>query len=201
MTRDWWLFARARRTQSAIVIVIALGLVQRVLGAASVKLSHDNSLSVPWAVLVPIVAAAVVGTTSQSAVGQFELATVRSLPALRASHLLAMLLIATASTALGSVALAGDISAPAAIRNLLGFTGLALLSAASLGGNLAWAAPVAAGLTTLTVGASQGRPNNWAWPIHTNNDSTALLIAVALCAVGATAVIASGTRERTTENS
>lgn len=200
MNSGWWLLARARRTTSAILIIIMLGLLEWILGSASVKLSHDNSLSVPWAVIIPIAAATVVGTASRSAVTQLELGTTRSLHTLRAAHLALILAVTIAATALGSAGLAGDISAPAAIRNLLGFTGLALLAAALLGANLAWTAPVALGLAALTAGAAGGKPYAWAWPIHYNNDSAAALTAAFLFILGALALVYRGAREPAAEH-
>lgn len=195
MTHGWWLFARSRRTLSAVLIITGLGLVERLLGAASLKLSHDNSLSIPWTVITPAIAATVIGASTRSVMGRLEQRTVRSLAGLRATHLTAMLLIAVIVTTVSSTALAGDISAPAALRNLIGFTGLALISATILGGNLAWPLPIGVALATLTAGASQGRPRTWAWPIHHNQDASALLVATLLLVLGGALVISYGTRE------
>jgi hypothetical protein len=191
----WWLLARARRTSSALLVIVTLGLTSRLLGDASIRISENSSFSVPWVVVIPTATAAVVGISSRSAVEMLEAGTARSLPALRLAHLAAILLVAAAVTVWGSSDLTADFGPPAALRNLAGFTGLALVSAAIFGGAMAWALPVAMAAAVLTAGASQGRPHDWAWPIHDNTDSVALLAASALLLIGTATLGAARTRE------
>ncbi len=191
----WWLLARARRTSSAVITIIALGVASHLLGDASVRISENSSLSVPWVVVIPMATAAVIGISSRSAVDTLEAGAARSLPALRLAHLAAVLLIASAATLWGSSGLTDEFGSPAALRNLAGFTGLALISAAIFGGATAWALPVAMGVTVLTAGASEGRPHTWAWPIHPNTDSTALIAASVLLLLGTIALATVRTRQ------
>lgn len=191
----WWMFARARRTSSALIIIVALGVISHLLGDASVRLSENSSLSVPWVVVIPMATAAVIGISSRSAFSTIEAGTARALPALRLAHLAATLLIATAATLWGSSGLVGEFGPAAALRNLAGFTGLALISSLIFSGAAAWALPVAMGVSVLTAGASEGRPHNWAWPIHNNTDGTALLIAVLLLLIGTIAQATVRTRD------
>jgi len=193
--RGLWLFARTRRTTTAVLVLLGLGLLERIIGQATFRLSDNNSFSVPWVVVVPLVAATVIGTSTRSMAAQWELTTARHQAAYRAGHAMVLLLLAAGATAWGSDLLTGPLTTTAALRNLLGFTGLALLGAVAAGGNLAWTLPVVAGLATLTAGTSQGSPRSWAWPILADNDKGAILAAVALLMIGTAAVTANSPRE------
>lgn len=141
-----WLFARTRRTVTAVLLLLSLGLLERIVGSASLQLSDNSSLSVPWAVVVPLLAATVIGTSTSSRAAQWELTSARHQAVLRLGHATALFLLAAAATAWGSDPLTGPVTTPAALRNLAGFTGLALIAAIAVGGNLAWTLPVVVAL-------------------------------------------------------
>ena len=196
-----WQLARARHTAATVGVLVVLGILEYALGDASVHLfGQDVSLSVPWAVLVPAVTAAVIGVRVHSATADLEGGTARSLPALRAGHLLVVLTVGLLTTAAGSAHLqSAPITGPAAVRNYVGLTGLALMSAAVLGSSLAWPAPVAFALAAATVGADHGAARTWALPIHPDKDSYALLAAVVTLGVGAALIALRGPRDSRTE--
>ena len=196
----WVLLARARRTGVTVCVLVVLGICEYLLGSASLQLFGPSvTLSVPWAVLIPVVGAAAVGVTVRSAVADLEAVTSRSLPLLRAVPLTAALLVGLASTVLGSLGLTGQLTGPAAVRNFVGFVGLGLICAAAVGSNLSWLLPVALAIASASVGASAGVPRAWAWPIHDDGDPLAAGIAVGLLVVGLAVVIAWGSPERDPE--
>ena len=83
---------------------------------------------------------------------------------------------------------------PALLRNVAGITGIGLLSAAVLGGALAWAGPMA--YLVLTETALAGNVTTpWVWPARPPHDVGGALCAAAVFAAGALLVTARGTRE------
>lgn len=189
------MFARARHTAQTVAALVVLAAVEYLLGSASLHLLGQNTtVAVPWAVLIPTAAAATIGVTTRSAAADLEDTTSRSLPALRAGHLTIVLAVGLATTFISSVGLIGPISEPAALRNYLGFTGLALISAYFAGSSLAWPLPVAMAIAAATVGAFNGKPYGWAWPIHANGDPAAMLTAFISVGLGSLLVMQGGPR-------
>jgi len=200
VTGGWWLLARARHTTRAVAALVVLAVLEAIVGSASLDLLGQNiTLAIPWAVIIPVAAAAVIGIGTRSAVGDTEATTTRSLPSLRAAHLAVVAAVGLVTTAVGGSGLTGPISGPAALRNYLGFTGLALLSASVVGSSLAWPLPVALAVASTTVGADQGVRHGWAWPIHDNGDPTSFLVAVAILLVRAGLFVLGGDRNPRTE--
>jgi hypothetical protein len=189
------LFLRARRTGTSAVALLLLGLIQKPLGNAAIRLGSDRDFAIPWVVMVPVVSGAIIGTFTATAMGSWEFAAARSVQRGRAAHLALLLLIAMITTSWGTADLTGQFSNTTALRNVAGFTGLALLAATVFGSRLAWTLPMLIGLTSLVSGVYEGRPAGWAWPIHGNGDPGADLTALLLLIAGATWIIRSGTRE------
>ena len=204
MSSGWWLLARARHSSRTLVAITALACVEFAVGSSSHEILGENrTLSIPWAVVLPAVAAVVVGVGTRSAVLDLENTTLRSLPGLRAAHLGLLVGVAIVTTAIGSSRLdprlTSDLSGPGAIRNLAAFTGISLASAALLGSSLAWPVPLALAIAATTVGATGGLPHWWALPIRPDGDAVAGLAAVTLLALGSAAVVVCGTREPSAE--
>lgn len=201
MIRGWLLLTRARRTTTTLTALLALAVVEYILGDATVHLfGQELTLAVPWAVVVPAAAAAVIGVGTRTATADLEESTTWSVPLLRAAHLLLLLTVGLLTTIVGSLHLhGGPISGPAAVRNYLGLTGLALLSAAAAGSAMAWPAPVALAIAAVTVGASQGIPHAWAVPIQPDHDRAAASAALIALVLGAVLVVLRGPRDAQTE--
>lgn len=74
----------------------------------------------------------------------------------------------------------------AAVRNLLGYVGMALIVTVVIDGTRAWIAPAAYGLTTTILAHSAGGQSVplWAWPNRPDYDPSAWLIAAALAIAG-----------------
>ena len=84
-------------------------------------------------------------------------------------------------------------------RNLLAFTGVALLGARLLGAGLAWVGPLGYGLLSLVVlmlarTNEAGEPivPDWAVPVLPGADDTAMLAAAGLLLIGLASVARSG---------
>lgn len=193
------LFARCRGTTVALVALAALALVGLVLGDAALRLDEQSTFSVPWAVVVPMFGGAVVGLTVRSPLGWLEVGSPKPVALLRAAHLSAMLITAGVAALIGSWGLSGPLTEPGALRNLLGFAGLAYLAAATTTGGLAWVLPVAFATVALSAGTSEGRPRGWAWPLQPDGDVGSWVQALATLCLGFVLLSLNRTREPDTE--
>ena len=73
----------------------------------------------------------------------------------------------------------------AAVRNVVGYTGLAMIGVRVFGSGLAWLPPLAMFGPTLLAGVRwDNTPEPWAWSIHGPHSVTAAVTAAVLCAVG-----------------
>lgn len=146
-----------------------------------------------FAHLLPLVltvaAAAIIATSTRSPFGEPERAT-HPLPRLRLIHVLTLLVIGAG--ALGLARLSHD--PLSAIRNLAGFTGLALMTAAAIGGPLSWITPLA--YVIYCGGPIDVRQVNlWSWPALPSGNHTATLIAVLLLVAGVITISRTGAHD------
>ena len=143
-------------------------------------------------------AAAVIGVTTRSPFGEPERATGRWLPWLRLAASVALTAIAVGALAAGAAAahLAGGVVA--LTRDLAGFTGIALLTAAVLGGGLAWIGPMA--YLAVTLPALSGNwTTPWIWPARPPHDRGAAICAALVFAAGVAVITVRGARDRSRE--
>ncbi|AGL17185.1 hypothetical protein L083_3675 [Actinoplanes sp. N902-109] len=181
---------------AAAIVVILAQVAGIVINSYTFRISSYTELAVPWVVFVPVLSAIAVGFCLRSPVPQIDNAAVRSLAAWRAGQVAALTIVALIGTTIMASRLTGPISTTAAIRNCLGFTGLALISAALCGARLAWLLPIAWAASAMTLGNPVETSLAWDWPVRTNNDYSAFVIAVLLAATGGAMAIMRGTRER-----
>jgi hypothetical protein len=80
------------------------------------------------------------------------------------------------------------------IRNLAGLAGLGLLSAALLGGALAWAGPMAY-LLVAEGALAGGWTTPWAWPARPPHDLGGALCAALVFTAGVAVIAVRGARE------
>ncbi len=193
------LFARCRGTTAAMAAFVVLAALGRVLDDAVLRPDEASTFSVPWTVVVPMLTGSVVGLTAGSPLRWLEAGADRRLPALRAGHLAILVLLGSAAALIGSWGITGPLSSSGALRNLLGFAGLACLCAWLVGAALAWALPVAFGLVSIVAGTDVGVPRAWAWPIQPDSHAGSWALALCALAVGSTLLVARGARERDDE--
>ncbi|QCD56475.1 hypothetical protein CEB94_17620 [Streptomyces hawaiiensis] len=73
----------------------------------------------------------------------------------------------------------------AAVRNVAGHLGLAMIGARLFGSGLAWLPPLAMFGPTLLAGVRwDNTPEPWAWSIHGPHSTPAAITAAALCTAG-----------------
>jgi hypothetical protein len=185
------LYLVSRRVLTCLAILVACGVVLRV---ALQWLPHTGVLSRQIPLTIEAGAAAAIGVTARSPFGDPERAAGRWLPFLRLAGI-----AATAGAAVGALA-AGAASAHLAggvaqmLRDLGGFTGIALLTAVVAGGGLAFTGPL--GYLAVSLAALTARwTTPWVWPARPPHDRGAAICASAVFAAGVLVVALRGTRE------
>jgi hypothetical protein len=138
--------------------------------------------------------AAVIAVSTYGPFGEPERATGRWLPYLRLGAAVALTAAAVGALAAGAAGGALPGGFLAMLRNVAGITGVGLLSAAVLGGMLAWAGPMAYLVLTETMLAG-GRTSPWVWPTEPPHDLGAALCAAGVFAAGAVLITLRGVRE------
>jgi len=189
------LHLRARQTGRGLVALAAI--------AAAVRASQPWTSGAglfPQVVLLLFTAAAAtaIATGTHNPFGEVEHTASSPLPLLRAAHLLTLTSVALAATAAAALTTTYGIGGVALLRNLAGFTGIALLTAGVLGAHLAWT--VSLGYVLYCGGEIDLRIDSlWAWPTRPGADRAAAAIALALLLAGLVLVGFAGARDRRSE--
>ncbi len=144
-------------------------------------------------------AAAVIAVTSDGPFGEPERATGRWLPYLRLGMALGLTGLAVGTLQLAVTGLSLDEGILVLARNVLGMTGIGLLTSLVTGGLLAWTLPLGymafAQYTLLEAWRSP-----WLWPIRPPADRGAWIWAGLVFAAGLLAFTARGARTRLSDN-
>ena len=188
-----WLHLVSRRVPVALVALAACGAALR---AALVwhwgQGSGNAGLQLP--VLFEAGAAAVIAVTSYSPFGEPERATGRWLPWLRLGAALALTGAAIGVLAAAATAARLPGGTLAIVRNVAGATGIGLLSAAIIGGALAWIGPIAY-VVVAEVALLQAWTSPWTWPARPPHDRGAAICAALVFAAGITITAVRGARD------
>lgn len=181
------LYLRSRLTGRALALLALLA------AATAAWLRHDAAVATLLSVMVSLAVATVIGTSARSPFGEVERSAGTALAALRCGHLAGLLALAVAALALAAIGAGAD--SWRFVRNVAGFTGLALLPAPALGAGVSWVVPFAFVGYIGAVVFTGGMPGRWAWPLHPAADRPAATIALALLLLGLTVVARLGARE------
>ncbi len=190
------LYLQSRRVLTCLVILIACAVVLRV---ALQWLPRTGTLSRQIPLTIEAAAAAAIGVTARSPFGDPERAAGRWLPFLRFAAI-----VVTTGAALGMLAAGAALSGHLAggtldmLRDLAGFTGIALLVAAAAGGGLAWIGPLAYLPVTIS-GIEAGWTTPWVWPARPPHDHGAAICAAVVFAAGVAVLTLHGTRDSSRE--
>jgi hypothetical protein len=189
------LHAASRRVLTCVLVLVACAIALRTA-------LHWLPRSGVYARQIPLIieagAAAVIGVTTRSPFGEPERATGRWLPWLRLAGCVALTGTAVGALAAGAAAahLAGGAAGLA--RDLAGFVGIALLTAAAAGGALAWIGPMA--YLAVTLSALTGKwTTPWTWPARPPHDRGAAICAALVFVAGAAVITVRGARDRSRE--
>jgi hypothetical protein len=196
-----WLHLRSRRVPAALVALLACGVALWASLRYHWWLGAGNAAG-ELPMILQGCAAAIIAVTTHSPFGEPERATGRRLAFLRAGLVLALCGAAIGFFALGAVAaynprsgvyLAGGILPVA--RNVLGMTGIGLVSCLVTGGLIAWIGPLAfTAISQFALTANYSEPLTW--PTRPPADQGGWIAAMVVCAVGLIAFTIRGPRVR-----
>jgi hypothetical protein len=182
-----WLHLLSRRTCPALILIITIAAVLR---AVQPWTQGPGEFAAMLPLVLAVAAAVVISASTRSPFGEPERAT-HPLPRLRLIQVTTLLL--PAAGLLGLARLGHD--PLSAIRNLAGFTGLALMTAAVISAPLSWITPLAYAIYC-------GGPIDihaitlWSWPALPAGNHPATLIALLLLGAGITSITRAGARDR-----
>lgn len=132
--------------------------------------------------------AVVLGTTLFSPMSDLERTAAQPMRRHRAVHLTVLLGLAVALSALPLLGGATGAVFGASVRNVVGYLGLAMVSARLFGSGLSWLLPLGMLGPTLLLGVRfDNTPEPWAWSLQPGANAPAAAVAVALWLLGAVA--------------
>lgn len=167
------LYAASRRVLTCLLVLAACAIA---LGTALHWLPRSGMFAQQIPLTIEAGAAAVIGVTVASPFGDPERAAGRWLPYLRLAAAVALAGTAFGALAAGSAAQHLDGGALGLLRDVAGFTGVAFLTGAVLGGGLAWIGPLCC--LAVTMPALAGRwTTPWLWAARPTHDHGAAICA------------------------
>jgi hypothetical protein len=191
-------YARSRKLPRAALVSLAIAFAATLYAGRQVQipqLRYLSDFSVPLAATVPVAHAVVLATTLFSPMADLEHTAAQPMRRYRATHTAVLLAL---GAVLAALPLAGGLApdvCTAAVRNVTGYLGLAMIGARVFGSGLAWLLPLAMFAPTLLLGVgADNTPETWAWSIHSASSASAAVIAAALWFVGLVAAATGGPR-------
>jgi hypothetical protein len=188
-----WLHLRSRRAPTA-VLALAVGAAA-LRAVVHWQLTSGGGLTQRTPMILEAAAAVVIAVTAHGPFGEAERATGRWLPYLRLGSALALTGAAIGLLELGvsGASLNGGVLVLA--RNVIGITGIGLLTSLVTGGLLAWIIQLGY-LAFAEYGLNQDWRNPWTWPVRPPADRGAWICAALVFAVGLGAFTVRGARTR-----
>jgi len=183
------LYLVSRRVPAALAVLAACGAVLQIA-----LHWHWGAGGQPLPLVIEAAAAAAIAVTTSGPFGDPERATGRWLPYLRLGTAIALTATAVGALAAGAAVahLPGGILD--VLRSVAGLVGIGLLSAAVIGGALAWVGPMAY-LLVAEYALIAHSTTPWAWPARPPHDLGAALCAALIFAIGAAVTAVRGARE------
>lgn len=189
-----WLHMRSRRVPGGVVALVVSGAA---LHAA--LQGHWTFSAGPYSQQIPLIieagAASAIAVTAHSPFGEAERATGRWLPYLRLLVAVGLTGLAIAVLALG---VAGENLTEGILvlaRNVIGITGIGLVTSLVTGGLLAWTLPMGY-MAFCQYALLEGWTAPWTWPVRPPSDRGAWIAACAVYAAGLAVFTLRGPRTR-----
>ncbi|WP_225847757.1 hypothetical protein [Streptomyces sp. HPF1205] len=144
--------------------------------------------------LIECAAASVVAVAARNPFGESERTTGRLLPLLRLGAALLLSATAVGALVLGAVAARLPGGRLGVLRDVTGLAGVGLVTAAVLGGALAWAGPLVCTVVA-EFALMESWQTPWTWPARPAHDRGAWLCAGLVFAAGTAVIAARGPRD------
>jgi hypothetical protein len=188
-----WLYLRSRRAPAA---VLALAVCAAALRAVvHWQLTSGGGLTQQTPMILEGAAAVVIAVTTHGPFGEAERATGRWLPYLRLGSALALTGVAIGLLQLGVTGASLNGGVLLLARNVIGITGIGLLTSLVTGGLLAWI-PQLGYVALAEYALNELWRNPWTWPVRPPWDRGAWICAVLVFAAGLAAFTLRGARTR-----
>jgi hypothetical protein len=192
-----WLHLRSRRAPAAVLALAVCGAALRAVLHWQLTSGGATAQQIPM--IIEGGAAVVIAVTTHSPFGEAERATGRWLPFLRPGAVLALTGVAIGLLQLGVAGASLNDGILVLARNVIGITGIGLLTSLVTGGLLAWILPLSyVGFAEYALAEDWRNP--WTWPARPPTDRGAWICAVLVFAVGLGAVALRGARTRLAED-
>jgi hypothetical protein len=188
-----WLHLRSRRGPAAIAALTACAVALRAV--LHWQLTSGGAAAQQIPMIIEAGAAVVIAVTTHSPFGEAERTTGRWLPFLRLGAVLALTGAAIGLLQLGVTGVSLNDGVLTLARNVIGLTGIGLLTSLVTGGLLAWILPLGyVGFAEYALAEAWRNP--WTWPARPPTDRGAWICAGAVFAVGVLAFALRGARAR-----
>jgi hypothetical protein len=188
-----WLHLVSRRVPAALAGLAACAAGLRAgLAWGWIAGSDPGAQQIP--LLLEAGAASVIAVATHSPFGEPERATGRWLPWLRLGTSVALTGAAIGALAAGAAGARLADGTLAIVRNVAGITGIGLLSAAVIGGALAWIGPMAYAVVS-EFALTAGWTTPWVWPARPAHDRGGAMCAAVVFAAGVVVITARGARD------
>jgi hypothetical protein len=188
-----WLHLRSRRVPAAVLALAVCGAALRAV--VHWQLTSGGALTQQTPMIIEAAAGVVIAVTTHGPFGEAERATGRWLPVLRLGAALALTGVAIGLLELGVTGAALDGGVLTLARNVIGITGIGLLTSLVTGGLLAWI-PQLGYVAFAEYALNQAWRNPWTWPVRPPTDRGAWICAALVFAVGLGAFAVRGARTR-----
>ena len=188
-----WLHLRSRRGPAAIAALAACAVALRAVLHWQLTFSGAAAQQIPM--IIEAGAAVVIAVTTHSPFGEAERTTGRWLPYLRLGAVLALTGAAIGLLQLGVTGASLNDGVLTLARNVIGLTGIGLLTSLVTGGLLAWVLPLGyVGFAEYALAEAWRNP--WTWPARPPTDRGAWICAALVFAAGLLACTVNGARTR-----
>ena len=180
------LYFRAHHTYAAAAFIACSSVVTGVIGAVQFSVSGRAVFDLPLFFVLPILPAALIGSSLRSPRAEQERLSPRSQRWLRALHLGSLILLALAGQ-MSAVVIGGAVDLAAVeMRNVAGLTGLALVGGFMLGASLSSVLPLLAVTIPFAVFDSLAADPTQVWTFvgQPPDSAPAGLTAIALLGLG-----------------
>ena len=192
-----WLHLRSRRAPAAMLALAACAVALRAVLHWQLTSGGAGAQQIPM--IIEAGAAVVIAVTTHSPFGEAERTAGRWLPYLRLGAVLALTGAAIGLLQLGVTGAALNDGVLTLARNVIGLTGIGLLTSLVTGGLLAWVLPLGyVGFAEYALVEAWRNP--WTWPARPPTDRGAWICAALVFAVGLLAFTVNGARTRLAED-
>lgn len=179
---------KSRQLGRAVLLLFLLGVVALVWGHYQLQLPtlrSSETVFIPLILVVPIACGVIIGVSTRTWVGELERTSARQLVWWRLTHALALCTIGIVFLVPAMDSGYSSYGATAALRNILGYTGLAYLCASLAGGGLSWLLPLVYALPVPLFGVNEyGEVASWAWPLQPAGSYVSWAWALAFIIIG-----------------